>query len=199
MKLSRIWFTIVMMAFMAVAFAGCGSNSNGSDAAGDADTAAEAETAIETESTANETETTTMEFETMDLDGNKVSSKELFAENKVTMVNFWGTFCGPCIQEMPEIEDINREYSKKGAGIIGVLVDVTEENGSLTGDAKAIIDDTGVTYGNYLGWSGFEGFLPELAVPTTWFVDGEGNVIGEHIVGADPQKYRKALDEYLSE
>ena len=186
MKMTKIWITIVMMAIMTVAFAGCGNSDDGSGSLEDGDAAVG-------------TETTTVEFETVDLDGKTVSSRELFAENKVTMINFWGTFCGPCIREMPEIEEIYREYSGKGVGIIGALVDVTVDDDSLTGDAKAIVNETGVTYMNLLGWNGFDEFIPEGAVPTTWFVDGEGNVIGEYIVGADPQKYRKALDEYLAD
>ena len=40
-------------------------------------------------------------FETTDLDGNTVNSADLFAASKLTMINIWGTFCGPCISEMP--------------------------------------------------------------------------------------------------
>ena len=93
MKMTKIWITIVMMAIMTVAFTGCGNSDDGSGSLEDGDAAVG-------------TETTTVEFETVDLDGKTVSSRELFAENKVTMINFWGTFCGPCIREMPELAEL---------------------------------------------------------------------------------------------
>ena len=44
-------------------------------------------------------------FETTDTKGNKVTEK-IFADKEITMVNVWGTFCGPCINEMPELQKI---------------------------------------------------------------------------------------------
>ena len=48
----------------------------------------------------------TVSFETVDIDGNKVSSADIFSKHKLTMVNIWGTFCGPCIREMPDLEEL---------------------------------------------------------------------------------------------
>ncbi|MFR3500045.1 MAG: TlpA disulfide reductase family protein, partial [Paraclostridium bifermentans] len=47
-------------------------------------------------------------FKTTDLNGNKVTS-DLFSKNKLTMVNIWATWCGPCIDEMPEISKLYNE------------------------------------------------------------------------------------------
>ena len=54
-----------------------------------------------------------LEFTGEDLEGNKVDSKELFAKAKVTMINVWGTFCSPCIMEMPDLGELSREYADK--------------------------------------------------------------------------------------
>ena len=43
-------------------------------------------------------------FRAVDLQGNEVT-KEIFAQKKITVVNIWGTFCPPCIGEMPELGD----------------------------------------------------------------------------------------------
>lgn len=58
-------------------------------------------------------------FETTDLDGNPVNSAQLFSQNKITMINIWATTCGPCIEEMPELEKMNQEFQKKGGAIVG--------------------------------------------------------------------------------
>jgi len=175
MKITRILVTIIMIVGMSVAFGGCGSTSTTSEVPD------------------------TIAFQSFDLKGNEVSSGELFGENRVTMVNFWGTFCGPCIEEMPELEKINREYKDRGAAVIGAIVDVTVNDDSLRSDAEEIVSRTGVKYTNVQGWDGFEELLPEGAVPTTYFVDSSGRILGDHILGADIEGYRKALDKYLSE
>lgn len=142
-------------------------------------------------------EATSMVFETVDTDGNKVDSAELFAENKVTMVNVWATFCPPCIEEMPYIEKIREEYSEKGAGIVGVVIDVPEGNDELLQDAKDIMKETGVTYKSLRAWEGIDSQLQVSVVPTTFFVDSEGKILGDPIQGADIKGYTTALDGYL--
>ena len=138
-------------------------------------------------------------FETKDLKGSQVSSGDLFVDNKVTMVNVWGTFCGPCIREMPELEAISQEYAEEGAAIVGLVCDVTEQDDSCLQDAFDIIKDRGVTYQNLYWNDEMETQMSVTAIPTTFFVDSDGKVLGEPIIGADPDAYRSALDQYLSE
>ena len=64
-------------------------------------------------------------FETVTLEGETVT-QEIFAEADLNMVNIWGTFCGPCIREMPELGELSDEYADKGVQIIGMLTDVTD-------------------------------------------------------------------------
>jgi thiol-disulfide isomerase/thioredoxin len=52
-------------------------------------------------------------FETTDLAGNTVRSEDIFGENALTMVNLWGTYCGPCIGEMPDLEELNGRLKDK--------------------------------------------------------------------------------------
>ena len=58
------------------------------------------------------------EFKTTDSNGNEVTEK-IFADKDITMVNVWGTFCGPCINEMPELQKIY-ESLPKNANLIGI-------------------------------------------------------------------------------
>ena len=137
-------------------------------------------------------------FETTDLDGNAVSSEALFAESKLTIVNIWATFCGPCINEMPELEKLSNEYAEKDVTLVGLVLDVPEGDDQLLPDALAIVADTGVTYTNLRVWDGFDEMLFISAVPTTFFVDSDGHIVGDLIVGADPAAYRAAIDAYLN-
>lgn len=138
-------------------------------------------------------------FQTTDLNGNAVDSKGLFDKNKVTMINIWGTYCGPCIEEMPELEQISKEYADKGAAVVGLVVDVTEADDSKLAEAQDIIKDTGVTYVNLKAWDGFKDQLSAPATPTTYFVDSNGKLIGDPVVGANVMKYRSTLDSLLQQ
>ena len=63
-------------------------------------------------------------FESTDLDGNKITS-DIYSNNKITMINIWGTFCGPCIREMPELAQLSEEYKSKGVEIIGWRITIS--------------------------------------------------------------------------
>ena len=51
-------------------------------------------------------------FESKTLDGEDVS-QDIFSKADLTMVNIWGTFCGPCIKEMPELGELSRQYASR--------------------------------------------------------------------------------------
>ena len=138
-------------------------------------------------------------FEDTDLDGNPVNSAQIFSQNKVTMINIWATTCGPCIQEMPELEKLNKEFQKKGGAIIGVVRDVPADNNMYLQEAQAIVKDTGVTFLNLKAWDSLEDDLEIVGTPTTYFVDSKGNLIGEPVLGAHLEVYKKQMEKYLSQ
>ena len=144
---------------------------------------------------------TTVRFETVDLDGNPVRSEDIFGGNTLTMVNLWGTYCGPCINEMPDLEVLNARLKAKGCGIIGVVVDVPSVGStSQVQAAKEIIADTGVTYRNLLPWSGFDDAFPAQYIPTTYFVDSNGKIVGQAAVGArGADAYEALVDAVLGQ
>ena len=142
-------------------------------------------------------------FASQDLDGNKISS-ELFADNKITMINIWGTFCGPCIREMPSLAKLSEENKSKGVEIIGIPIDIVDDWGKLDANAKSdalmIIKQTGVKYKNVVPTiEMFQTFLRGIqAVPTTIFVDKNGKQIGQAYLGARSQKdWQKIIDKLL--
>lgn len=139
-------------------------------------------------------------FETTDLDGNPVSADELFRGYRLTMVNLWGTYCGPCISEMPELEELNRRLEEKGCAILGVVVDVSGPGDSAGIDAaREILADTGVTYRNLLPWGTLDTDLPARFIPSTYFVDSEGQVIDGPVVGArGGDEYEALIDALLA-
>ncbi len=142
-------------------------------------------------------------FDSVDLDGNKISS-EIYSQNKITMINVWGTFCGPCIREMPDLAKLSEENKSKGVEIIGIPIDIIDDWGRvdtrLKSEALMIIEKTGVQYKNVVPTVDmFLGFLRGIqAVPTTFFVDKDGHQLGGIYMGSRSQKdWQKIIDKLL--
>ena len=142
-------------------------------------------------------------FSSEDLDGNKISS-DIYSNNKITMINIWGTFCGPCIREMPELAELSEEYKSKGVQIIGIPIDIIDNWGRLDSATKStaltIIDQTGVKYQNIVPKiEMFQTFLRGVqAVPTTFFIDKNGKLLGSSYLGSRSKKdWQKIIDKLL--
>ncbi len=145
------------------------------------------------------------DFSAEDLDGNPVD-ETIFADYDLTMINLWGTFCGPCIQEMPELGEIADEYEEKGFQIVGICTDAVDGDGQALPDvvvsAREIIEETGADYLHLLPTGEiFTDLLPRVsAVPTTIFVDKEGNQVGLADMGAkDKESWMAVIDEKLAQ
>ena len=138
------------------------------------------------------------EFKTTDTNGNEVTEK-IFSDKDITMVNVWGTFCGPCINEMPELQKIY-ESLPKNANLIGIAADVPEGMKDGVDNAKHIEEQTGVKYTNLTVSDSLASFTKQFyAVPSTIFVDKDGNIIGELVLGANIDSYVKNLQKVLTD
>lgn len=131
------------------------------------------------------------EFSTTDLSGNPVDSS-IFAGNKLTMLNIWGTFCGPCIEEMPDLEAMSKNMPE-GTAIVGLVTDALDE--SYIKLANDIVTETGVTYTNIIPDNALNDYVNEniVGIPTTIFIDSNGKIVGDALVGA------KSADVYMQE
>ena len=138
------------------------------------------------------------EFKTTDTNGNEVTEK-IFSDKDITMVNVWGTYCGPCINEMPELQKIY-ESLPKNANLIGIAADVPEGMKDGVDNAKHIEEQTGVKYTNLTVSDSLASFTKQFyAVPSTIFVDKDGNIIGELVLGANIDSYVKNLQKVLTD
>jgi len=133
-------------------------------------------------------------FETTDLDGNKVTSEDLFARNEITMINYWGTWCGPCRGELAELGDIHRSLQKKGCGIIGIVQDATADDQDTLDKAKGLLKENGVDYPNIVPCDEMGNILNDVAgYPTSFFVDKTGKILCMPIDGAAVDEYEKTV------
>lgn len=138
-------------------------------------------------------------FSATDLDGNTVT-ESIFKDKDLTVLNIWGTFCGPCIREMPELGEWAREMPDN-VQILGLIIDIDGEDDTEHHDlAVDITQKAAVDYTNLVANADFSTILEDVyGVPTTLFIDGDGNIVGAPIIGADVDGYKKFAEEYLNE
>lgn len=134
-------------------------------------------------------------FETKGVDGKDYTEK-VFSDYDLTLVNVFTTWCSPCVNEIPELEKLYEEMKEKGVGVVGVVLDTVGDDakqnedtvkkaGVLQEKTKAsypfLIPDSTMMNGRLNGISAF---------PETFFVDKEGNIVGETYSGSH------SLDEW---
>ena len=137
------------------------------------------------------------EFSTTDMDGNK-GTNDIFADYDLTVVNFWATYCNPCIDELPELAEWKKELPDN-VNLIGLLVDVDEKGSDQYKLAEKIIKETGADYQHLIATEEFDDLISDLVgVPTTFFVDSTGKIIGEPFAGADVDAYKQTVEDHLN-
>ena len=125
------------------------------------------------------------QFEGNDFDENKVDSS-IFAENAVTVVNFWFNDCKPCVEELSEMNALNDRIKEQGGEVIGVNVGTLDGNEENIATAKQILETKGAKYRNiYFDSNSDDGkfALGVTAFPTTYVIDRNGNIVGEALLG----------------
>lgn len=116
-------------------------------------------------------------------------------KGKYTLVNVWGTFCGPCIVEMPELQKINENYKSENFQVVGIISDTYIESEEYRDDAIEIINQTGVDYINIVPDANImESILKDVQfLPTSFILDENGQLVGELVYGARDYKFFDSL------
>ena len=123
-------------------------------------------------------------------------TNEIFAAKKITMVNIWGTFCPPCIAEMPELGEMARSMPAD-AQLIGLICDASDGSQQIQ-KALQITKEAGADFVNIIPDEQLMNFMENVeAVPTTIFVNSKGEVVGKAVIGADLDAYKDELKKLL--
>ena len=142
-------------------------------------------------------------LQTKDIHGKEFSSKD-FANYDLTMVNVFATWCTACIQEIPDLVEVQKEMQAKGVNIIGIVtdtVDDTGENREALEKAKLIQEKTKTNYSFLMpDKTNFNGRLNGIqALPETFFVDKNGQIVGETYSGSHNKKdWTEIIEKELS-
>ena len=133
------------------------------------------------------------EFSAKTVSGEDISS-DVFKDSKLTVVNVWGSWCGPCVQEIPELQKLYESMKDKDVNVIGLAQDA----GTDLDAVKEIIDKNKVTYQNIVPEGATEDFVMNLmAFPTTFFVDSDRNIVGVIQGGRNLEAFTAAVEGVL--
>jgi peroxiredoxin len=119
------------------------------------------------------------DFEVKDLTGAPLSVARF--KGKAVLIDFWATWCGPCITELPAVLAAYSRYKDKGFEIIGISLDRDEAT------LKRFIADRKMTWPNYFDGQEWKSPLAAKygvnAIPATYLLDGEGRIVAKNLRG----------------
>ncbi len=129
-----------------------------------------------------------------DQNGKKISFAE-FSKGKPVLVNFWATWCGPCVHEIPDLVALNKEYTAKGALVIGISADRDDDALDLV---SGFTKEKNVTYPIVIDNGDLEEAFGGLrGYPTTFYIDKTGKIVKKMIGAQSKETFAKEFDSIL--
>jgi len=141
---------------------------------------------------------TAPEWSLVDMDGAPISAASL--KGKVVVVDFWATWCPPCVKEIPGYVALQKQYEKDGLVIIGISLDRGKDAEKKVRDFAAKYQ---VNYPLALGDSDIVDTFasiagPIQAIPTTFLIDREGNVVHHKVGSMETADYEQLIRAALN-
>jgi cytochrome c biogenesis protein CcmG/thiol:disulfide interchange protein DsbE len=118
------------------------------------------------------------DFTLKDLDGAMVNLQSVIGKNRVTILNFWATWCPPCRAEIPEFIEFVKEHQGEKVALVAVNLQEGQKK------VAAFAETAGMNFPILLDEKGSVAQDYQIyAIPTTFFIDGSG-VIREKVEGS---------------
>jgi thiol-disulfide isomerase/thioredoxin len=149
------------------------------------------------------------DFELKMLEGNgdlkprKLS--QTLGQGKVVVIDFWATWCKPCLASIPDLNALNNEYREKGVQIYGLSIEDPDEGhrtDPTTNNLKAVIEMSKRLQINYQVGFAPDGMLATFdqrrtgGIPQTFIFGKDGNLV-MHMVGFNPNQAPKMIRESI--
>ena len=125
---------------------------------------------------------------------NKVSLSQYVEKNKIVLLDFWASWCAPCMNEVPNLKAAYNKFKSKGFEIVSVSVD------DGTDEWIEAVKDNGMNWVQL--WNGEEDLANTAAskysitaIPATFLIDADGTIIGRNL---RDKELEEALEDFFS-
>ncbi len=120
-------------------------------------------------------------------DGSQLSIMSEIKKNKVTVIDFWASWCGPCRQEMPFMQEMYKDLQSRGLGIVGISLD-NDRDAWLRGTEQFNI--TWPQMSDLKGWDNAAAQMFNItSIPHTVVVDQNGKILRRGLRGEELRKF----------
>ncbi|EEF58174.1 TlpA family protein disulfide reductase [Pedosphaera parvula] len=106
------------------------------------------------------------------IDGRKVDLSQM--QGKVVLVDFWATWCGPCVAEIPHVKEVYEKFHPKGFEVVGISLDQEQES------LEKFVKEKELPWPQYFDGKGWENKFAQQygirGIPAMWLVDKRGNL-----------------------
>lgn len=110
---------------------------------------------------------------------------------KVTLVNFWATWCGPCRRELPDLVALSRELAGRDVRIIGVS---TDRGANVIEDVQTFVDAQGIPYQVVISNEDLEEAFGNIrALPTSFVINADGKIVQSFMGMRSKEFFAEAL------
>jgi thiol-disulfide isomerase/thioredoxin len=119
----------------------------------------------------------------------------------ILVVNFWATWCGPCVAELPYFVRLSKEFESDRVRVVGYSVDLVDD---VETRVVPFLRERQIPYSNVVLFVDANEFLPKISekwggeIPATFFYDREGRKLGEILGETDYANLRAKVDELLA-
>src|SRR5262245_32514583 len=121
---------------------------------------------------------------------------------KLLVVDFWATYCPPCVKQVPQLASLSKQYRDKGLEVIGLTSDEKSDQSKVIEFLNKAGADYTIGYEDRKLASAFlkgtEDDTGRPPIPQLFVISPEGRVI-EHLIGEDPQRGVRYLERVISQ
>lgn len=134
-----------------------------------------------------------IDFEGELLSGEKTKLSEAIVSKKLILLDFWASWCIPCLKEMPEIVELHNKHKDKGLQIVGISLDKNRDKW------KDAVESLGMQWIQFID-SNLSNPISTIyqasTIPHTVLIDGKGSIVA---VGLRGEKLKNKIEEFLSQ
>ena len=114
-------------------------------------------------------------------------------KGKVVLLNFWGTWCVPCLREIPELVRVSEQFQKKGFAVLGIAVDSGRPD-----DIRAFMAEHRMTYTILIGELGFiKKAFRVVGFPTSILIDRQGMIRKRYVGPQSEEVFKRDVEPLL--